>query len=83
MVVAVKKNKEGERHGEKKRGGGGEAERKEMYFSRKRQKAQLWDNRKPESYGGIWTEVPKHGAVWPESVVKLVKREKMEKAGIV
>lgn len=67
MVVTVKKNKEGRDMERKKREGG--AERKEMYFSRKRQKAQLWDNRKPESYGGIWTEVPKHGAVWPESVV--------------
>ena len=44
-----------------------------MCFSTKRQKAQLWDNRKPESYGGVvgvWGgAVPKHGAVWPESVV--------------
>lgn len=31
----------------------GERAKEKRYFSTKDKKAQMWDNRKPESYGGI------------------------------
>lgn len=40
--------------------------RKHVFFH----KAQLWNKMKP-GFWGIWTEVAKHRAVWPESVVNL------------